>query len=184
MTDLDADVDDPLDRWEDVEDLPDIASDDPSEVVSQIENANGDKCDDANSQTNGDSQGISDSVSRLLSVGDHGNLSPIATSVSNPTYDPSPPLSVFDRRATPADDMVGVTVSARPMEYLRPITPTEPLVESESMDRTHTQTPTVEQLVNEGPMTPTNTAGPFVFDGSAGRTSGSGMTPKNAPAAA
>ena len=35
VTDLNGDIDDALDRWEDVEDMPDIASEDPSEVVSQ-----------------------------------------------------------------------------------------------------------------------------------------------------
>jgi len=33
-------------------------------------------------------------------------------------------------------------------------------------------TPGAIELLADGPMTPTNNAGPFVFDGSAGRTAG------------
>lgn len=37
--------------------------------------------------------------------------------------------------------------------------------------RTRTQTPDIEQVIaGEGPLTPRNNAGPFVFDGSAGRS--------------
>lgn len=39
--------------------------------------------------------------------------------------------------------------------------------------RTRTQTPDPEQIIaGEGPLTPRNNAGPFVFDGSAGRSDG------------
>jgi len=39
--------------------------------------------------------------------------------------------------------------------------------------RTNTQTPDPEQIIaGEGPLTPRNNAGPFVFDGSAGRSEG------------
>ena len=70
--------------------------------------------------------------------------------------------------------------------YLRPITPTAPLTvdddlvaassgvsasngESGNLARVLTPT-TTENFVADGPMTPTNSAGPFVFDGSAGRS--------------
>ncbi|KAL8710062.1 MAG: hypothetical protein Q9220_005333 [cf. Caloplaca sp. 1 TL-2023] len=54
--------------------------------------------------------------------------------------------------------------------YLRPITPTQPLLG----DMTGREPSTGDILTpgsEIGPMTPTNTAGPFVFDGSAGRDS-------------
>ena len=70
--------------------------------------------------------------------------------------------------------------------YLRPITPTAPLTvdddlaaassgahasngENGILARLLTPT-TTENFVADGPMTPTNSAGPFVFDGSAGRS--------------
>lgn len=58
--------------------------------------------------------------------------------------------------------------------YLRPITPTESM--SQDQNITPNGSPSgqdaTELLVSDGPMTPTNNAGPFVFDGSAGRAAG------------
>ena len=58
-------------------------------------------------------------------------------------------------------------------DHLRPVTPTNAL--RENMDTPPNGSPSVEEvteyLAAYGPMTPTNNAGPFVFDGSAGRTS-------------
>lgn len=61
--------------------------------------------------------------------------------------------------------------------YLRPITPTQPNLQEEDITPDGSPsmlatTPTGADLANEGPMTPTNNAGPFVFDGSAGRAAG------------
>ena len=58
--------------------------------------------------------------------------------------------------------------------HLRPITPTESL--SQDQNVTLAGLPSgqeaTELLASDGPMTPTNNAGPFVFDGSAGRAAG------------
>lgn len=61
--------------------------------------------------------------------------------------------------------------------YLRPITPTQSIVQEEDITPNGSPlvvatTPTGADLAHEGPMTPTNNAGPFVFDGSAGRAAG------------
>ena len=189
MTDLNADVDDPLDRWEDVEDMPDIASEDPSEVVSQVEGIDGPVYELPDPRlptprTNGDDRNISNPMSRLFYEREQESLPPITTTISRRPVGLQQPSSMFDRRNISANATAGVAISPEPIEYLRPITPTEPLMDGESIDRAHSRTPTTEMLVTEGPMTPTNTAGPFVFDGSAGRVSGPGTTPENASAAA
>ena len=62
-------------------------------------------------------------------------------------------------------------------DYLRSITPTQPIMQEEENTPNGSPsalatTPTGAELANEGPMTPTNNAGPFVFDGSAGRAAG------------
>lgn len=189
MTDLNADVDDPLDRWEDVEDMADMASEDPSDVVSQVEGIDGPVYDLPASRLpdprmNGDNSNVLNPMSRLFYDREQESLPPITTTISRRPIGLQQPSSMFDRRNVSANATVGVAISPEPVEYLRPITPTEPLMEDEGLDRTHSRTPTMEMLVTEGPMTPTNTAGPFVFDGSAGRVSGPGKTPENASAAA
>ena len=62
--------------------------------------------------------------------------------------------------------------------YLRPITPIQPLMRDEDMadgesPPEQASTPNASEIsIADGPMTPTNNAGPFVFDGSAGRAAG------------
>lgn len=57
--------------------------------------------------------------------------------------------------------------------YLRPITPTEPILQDDvTPNGSPSALATGADLTNDGPMTPTNNAGPFVFDGSAGRAAG------------
>lgn len=64
---------------------------------------------------------------------------------------------------------------------LRPITPTQPnlcdidVTPPNDSPSARETTPTGADLASDGPMTPTNNAGPFVFDGSAGRAAGSRM---------
>ncbi|MCJ1463523.1 hypothetical protein MMC07_002131 [Pseudocyphellaria aurata] len=56
---------------------------------------------------------------------------------------------------------------------LRPITPTEPILQEDlTPDGSPSALTTGADLSSDGPMTPTNNAGPFVFDGSAGRAAG------------
>ena len=67
-----------------------------------------------------------------------------------------------------------------PTPYLRPITPTQPLMGEEGFspdDQSHPHLMPVDSVTSDGPMTPTNSAGPFVFDGSAGRAGGRRLLP-------
>ena len=65
-------------------------------------------------------------------------------------------------------------------DYLRPITPTQPLMPDDESTPNNEfasalrTSPPLDILMSDGPMTPTNNAGPFVFDGSAGRAEGRG----------
>lgn len=61
--------------------------------------------------------------------------------------------------------------------YLRPITPTQPTVQRGNVTPNRSPStlitpPPGGDLATDGPLTPTNNAGPFVFDGSAGRVAG------------
>ena len=83
-----------------------------------------------------------------------------------------PPSTLLSRRRPTNEGQSDMRLPSNQTQFLRPITPTEPLDATVNVDSAHGQTPTMDMLVREGPMTPTNTAGPFVFDGSAGRASG------------
>lgn len=57
--------------------------------------------------------------------------------------------------------------------HLRPITPTEHILQEDvTPNGSPSALATGADLSTDGPMTPTNNAGPFVFDGSAGRAAG------------
>lgn len=64
---------------------------------------------------------------------------------------------------------------------LRPITPTQPNLRDVDVTPPNDSPPAREttpmgaDLASDGPLTPTNNAGPFVFDGSAGRAAGGRM---------
>lgn len=78
----------------------------------------------------------------------------------------SPPL-------TPAREHLNSEARSIPVQYLRPITPSQPLLGDEGLNESSLRTPTMtDHFTHDGPMTPTNNAGPFVFDGSAGRVIG------------
>lgn len=101
---------------------------------------------------------------------------------------PSAPSSIIDRRnasrmTTPPQSNEDSTPTSRPDEvarrtsnyanYLRPITPTEPILQEDvTPNGSPSALATGADLTSDGPMTPTNNAGPFVFDGSAGRAAG------------
>ena len=88
----------------------------------------------------------------------------------SPPYAQSIPEWVEDP-STPSPDF---------QNYLRPITPSQPLISDRTSSASEefpldlsTSTPQGMLVsINDGPMTPTNNAGPFVFDGSAGRAGG------------
>lgn len=182
VTDLEADVDDPAnEEWEDDEvdagSIPDI------KPIASIGDINGSIPEDEEMSISGDGEALSSTTSRLLSIHDENSLPPdlTASAVSLNSHETSPSLLLRRGASRIAPPFVPAMESPAPrtpsgqIEYLRPITPTQPLMSDGDLKESSMGTPTTDMLANEGPMTPTNNAGPFVFDGSAGRMRGSGF---------
>ena len=179
MTDLEADVEDPNEISDD-EDL-EIREIEEAELVTQTNGprparvANG----EYQNTTNTADDTLAETTAVQLSLRDDHALTPSVTATSDPTNASTNASStLLDRRGAPQmsspfslSESRTAPVNPERIEYLRPITPTEPLVVDSNLPATSLQTPTTDQLVPDGPMTPTNNAGPFVFDGSAGRAS-------------
>lgn len=125
---------------------------------------------------NGDDEGLSYSASRVLSMRDPTHPTPHLTTSSDPNPQSNALSGLFDRRGgrrtsppfTPPAESPTTRVPSTQTQYLRPITPTQPLME----DGEARESSTIDTFTQDGPMTPTNNAGPFVFDGSAGRVVG------------
>ena len=124
---------------------------------------------------------LSHSASRHLNIHDHDNAEPRLGTLTEPaTRANMAPIQLNRRGArqtsppfTPTRDQSVASSPSTHAQYLRPITPTQPLLESERLDGSTTQVPIMtDHFAQDGPMTPTNNAGPFVFDGSAGRIMG------------
>ncbi|KAL9101300.1 MAG: hypothetical protein Q9163_003435 [Psora crenata] len=178
MTDLEADLEDRLDEcWEDPQDAANPQSDEALDAIHSNHGVDGNELpQQEDTEMAGVGQAESTSALRSISVADCGNLSPNPpTSSDTGNIVPTSP-SLLDRRNAAVTDQIGIRMPPDPMQYLRPITPTQPVMGNAEPDQTKPQTPTIDMLVNEGPMTPTNTAGPFVFDGSAGRVSGRSLS--------
>jgi len=174
VADLEADVDDPNDvRWEDED------ADELDKV--ETDGANADACVPG---TDEDDESLANSASRVLSI-------------RNGTDQPSPPgMQAKQQRSVPIVSTGQPSIHSRrnfansapfslgPMpqqpfasrDYLRPVTPgsllREDFTPNSETATLPAMTPGVIELLADGPMTPTNNAGPFVFDGSAGRTAG------------
>lgn len=169
VTDLEAEVEDPKIEWED-EDI------EPPEnrEMNTTPPVNGDGAEGDGQSMSGESGALTKTVSKLSSVVDEDLPSPALSSASDPTHIVSSDLRT--RRgapilpppcpAEPESSSQRRTSSSR-VDYLRPITPTGPLMGLE-INGSPLSSPTTEQLAEQGPVTPTNSAGPFVFDGSAG----------------
>ena len=177
VTDLEADVDDPDEEW------PDDDNDALVQTGTQpAPHTNGITRDGSvNGQRKVDGtrteDALAEAMERQLSVREDNQLAPMNTASSDPTGQSSAGATrLLDRRGAPpmlspfpALEPDTTAVSPNQVQYLRPITPTEPLMGHADINSTSLHTPTTDQLITDGPMTPTNTAGPFVFDGSAGR---------------
>lgn len=172
VTDLEADIEDPEDaNWEDengTESSPEMAAtNDMSDMIPNEEAM----------AIGGEDDGLSNATSRLLSVRNEGHPTPSVTTSSDPTDEANPTPSLLTRRGarrisppfSRAGDRSASKSSPGTVQFLRPITPTQPLLGSEETSESALRTPTTDMLIHDGPMTPTNNAGPFVFDGSAGR---------------
>ena len=170
MHDLEADVDDPLnDDWDKEEDLSMPDSEDHSGDAEGTQTMTESTAQLQDVRLNGSGP------ERLVSV---PYINDVQANVQQTTSDMSThsdsidstatSTSLFERRNAGNHEYTAIRLPSGSGPFLRPITPTEPLM---SGGEATSHTPTTDMLANEGPMTPTNTAGPFVFDGSAGRAS-------------
>ncbi len=175
VADLEADVDDPNDvRWEDddVDELDKVETDGANAEASMP-------------GTDEDDERLSTSASRVLSIR-NGSDQPSPPSMqskqqhSAPTSTGQPSILIRRNFANSAPFSLGA-MPQQPLasrDYLRPITPSGSLFREEDFTPNSdsatlpAMTPGAIELLADGPMTPTNNAGPFVFDGSAGRTAG------------
>lgn len=178
VTDLEADIEDPEDgNWEDengTESSPEIGPthDTNDMIAEQREMAMG-----------GEDNGLSNTASRLLTVRDDSHSTPSVTASSDPTNGANTAPGLLTRRGARrisppfsyAGDQSASKSTPGAVQFLRPITPTQPLLGTEDFNESALRTPTTEMLIHDGPMTPTNNAGPFVFDGSAGRRVDNGL---------
>ena len=176
VTDLEADVDDPEnDSWED-ENCHDL-SPDMSAFPSMDPDfdANGVLPDHDEPGLNGEVNGLSHATSRV-SINNSRHSTPPPASHPGPNGETNATSSLLNRRGTrctsptitAADEHPIPPVPSTHIQYLRPITPTEPLMGDGVLNDPSIRTPTLtENYTHDGPMTPTNNAGPFVFDGSA-----------------
>lgn len=164
MADLEADVDDPNVRWEE----------DDIEEASKIDN------DGANAvmmtpEASANDEALASSTARLLSIRNGTDNPSLAIGVPQiPLSASADQPSLLSRRnfanSTPFSLGPDFAQSMAQSNYLRPSTPSGSFMPEDGLtpNSDSASIPTIEML-RDGPMTPTNDAGPFVFDGSAGR---------------
>ncbi|KAF6222143.1 hypothetical protein HO133_001229 [Letharia lupina] len=178
VTDLEADIEDPEDgNWEDAngtESSPEIGpTHDTNDMIAEQRGM----------AMGGEDNGLSNTASRLLTVRDDSHSTPSVTASSDPTNGANTAPGLLTRRGARrisppfsyAGDQSASKSTPGAVQFLRPITPTQPLLGTEDFNESALRTPTTEMLIHDGPMTPTNNAGPFVFDGSAGRRVDNGL---------
>lgn len=170
VADLEADVDDPNNvSWEE-EDA------EGSEIgKSETDGVNAATVLPASSE---DDDSIVAATSRVsIQNATEETMSDPKTAPRGPPSVSSPPSSLLARRnfanSTPFSLGPDFQQTSNTGNYLRPITPTQSLFShDDATPNVELANPAMEQnvleLLSNGPMTPTNNAGPFVFDGSAG----------------
>jgi len=180
-------VDDPDTFDEEWEDEPNENGSDPE--TNGVPQTNGVSSESARLLSHDEDESMEAMSSRLSSVRIEADPSAALSNAQN--EEPKPTL--FSRRTSRMTSptythQVGQTIPERSentsspssdfQNYLRPITPTQPLIPEDDLTPNdgfgsplRASTPS-DMLVSDGPMTPTNNAGPFVFDGSAGRAGG------------
>ena len=215
VTDLNADVDEPVDAgWD--ESVPQPLNEEDHQQISDImqagpiTNGTSRSTDEVHKRQDSEDDIINAMASTNLAFRDDDSpIEPSGPSTrqrmaqpqapqplpsSNLTRFPnSTPPSILNRRNAQRCSP-SLSPNLEPSSYgnyLRPITPTAPLSvdsdlpmvgtsiggvnggagdgENSNLARVLTPT-TTENFVGDGPMTPTNSVGPFIFDGSAGRT--------------
>lgn len=198
MADLEADVDDldPDEReWEDYEGDDEQNQeylDNSDRAISEITGVNSEPPPRAEDRSSASAQPKVLSLRPKVGSASTDNVSGSPSAINAP---PSQFVSsIINRRNTsrrqttqqpqPVDEQSSLARSdenTRRTANLRPITPTQPnlrgidVTPPNDSPPARETTPTGADLASDGPMTPTNNAGPFVFDGSAGRAAGSRM---------
>ena len=177
VTDLEADVDDIDEEWgdEDGESSSSevIASQPSNGVISEHEDLEIDAMEEE----------LSSRTSRKLVITNDTHLTPCSTNSTESNNASSASHNLLVRRGArrisppfpAATEQPNIRSASGPIQYLRPITPTQPLMGDELNEASLRTPTTTDMLIHDGPMTPTNNAGPFVFDGSAGRAAGHRM---------
>ena len=191
MTDLEADVDDAdEEQWDDEAldkdlDFHDAQKGEPNGTHSEHP---------AFTRAGEGEQHPTRTSSRILSVQNGQDPLPLISSFASyfhrnadPAVGSTAPTSIINRRnASRANSQSfggGDSTASRVVEtaddggpstsfYPRPITPIQSLSRYAEMTPNGSPSGGAEMLATDGPMTPTNHAGPFVFDGSAGRING------------
>ena len=177
VTDLEADVDDIDEDWGD----EDGAGSSPEVIASQLSNGAISEHEDLG--IDGMEEELSSRTSRKLVITNDTHLTPSSTNSSEPNSASSASQNLLTRRGArrispqfpAATEQPDTRSASGPIQYLRPITPTQPLMGDELNEASLRTPTTTDMLLQDGPMTPTNNAGPFVFDGSAGRAAGHRM---------
>ncbi|KAG8530340.1 uncharacterized protein KY384_004842 [Bacidia gigantensis] len=171
--DLDADVDDSFDtNWEEEEDRPMSDSPGRSGDVEATQTIGENTVKLQNVHINGNAHERLTPSPRVTHVQEDDHFTQNATARANLTDGATTSSTLLERRNVANSEQANIRLPSGSGSFLSPIVPTQPLMSSEeTLEGQHSGTPTMDMLVNEGPMTPTNTAGPFVFDGSAGRSS-------------
>ena len=179
VTDLEADIEDPEDgNWEDENGT------ESSPEMGPTQDTNDMILEERELATGGEDNGLSNSTSRLLSVRDDSHPTPSVTTSSASSDGANTALGLLTRRGarrisppfSHAGDQSASKSTPSAVEFLRPITPTQPFSGGDDFHESALRTPTTDMLIHDGPMTPTNNAGPFVFHGSAGRRADNGRT--------
>ena len=176
---MEADIEDPEDgNWEDengTESSPEMAPiHDTNDMIPEQEEM----------AMSGEDKGLSNSTSRLLSVRDGSYPTPSVMTPSDSTNGANTAPGLLTRRGARrvsppfphAENQSASKCTSGAVQFLRPITPTRPFSGTEDLNESALRTPTTDMLIHDGPMTPTNNAGPFVFDGSAGRRVDNGLS--------
>lgn len=189
MTDLEADVEDGNDEdWEDDDNAAEVEANNANtnethEVVSDRALHNGARED----------EDLATMSNRILTVRNNPGPAPPIPILTQPFSVPadladiSSPQNIIGRRnpswttARPTNSDSSLPKAndnhRRTSAFFRlprPMTPTESTLQEQNItsNRLSSGQEATELLTSDGPLTPTNNAGPFVFDGSAGRAAG------------
>lgn len=189
MSDLEADVDIDNEEWQDDDNGEDP---DPNDVqMTEADETNSSHHIATGTDEDEDLAAISNRVLSVRNASDPipSILTTTSTfpSMTDQTSIPATPLNITSRRnafrtgplppaADPSVLRSGDSLrrASEYPAYLRPVTPTEQTLQEEYVTPNGSPSGQIaaELLISDGPMTPTNNAGPFVFDGSAGRAAG------------